>query len=310
MLEKLAIVTIDAGSNVTGKSPLFPSSRVGTSSGKGTLAQAIRDVGGLAYDSGRAYRTIALAASTEGLDAQSDDLGSTLDSWEEAGRFGHCATGLALDGQEIDERILHGVEVSSIVAGFGARPEVRELTKRMKVGWFNSYVGSNKLGLVALDGRGMRELVEDRILQQIPNSELVVPFCMVVDVAEAARRRMAQRGVIVYDNPGWSLHPKTAETIAELEKRARKDEERTDDPVGIPEDRINYLENEGRLELTPASRATIEPHILNKRDVLVDTTGAGIDEVRRACLGHILQALETLEGFDNQASALEEHLAA
>src|SRR5690606_8017785 len=107
MPEKLAIVTIDAGSNMTSNNSMFPE-RVGTSSGKGTLASAIRDSGGLAYDSGRAYRTITAAALAEGLDADSDDFLTNLKSWQRADRFGHCATGLSLDGEEIPEHIVHG----------------------------------------------------------------------------------------------------------------------------------------------------------------------------------------------------------
>lgn len=311
MAEKLAIVTIDAGSNMTGKALLFPE-RVGTSSGKGTLAQAIRDCEGLAYDSGRAYRTITLAAQIENLEPGSDEFSRNLQKWKEAGRFGHCDIGLTLDGDDpINEHVLHSVEVSRAVASFGALPEVRRLTKEMKLDWLNSYARESGANLIAFDGRAMRQLVEGEFLGNIDDIQLVATFSMVVDVVEAARRRMAQRGIIQYNQPGWELHPKLNDTIEELTERARQDESRTDDPVSIPEEHYLYAErrNKGRLELTPMDSANLDMLIMRGTDVLVDTTGVGINEVQKAGINHILRALRVLDGFDSTADKLEENFA-
>ncbi len=308
MPEKLAIVTIDAGSNVTGNSPLFPE-RVGTSSGKGTLASAIREVGGLAYDSGRAYRTITAAAQAEGLEAGSVRFLESLIAWEKAGRFGHCDTGLSLDGEELQEHIVHGEAISKNVADFSPLAEVRNLTKRMKIKWIQEYAGELGVGLVGLDGRAMREFVEGEVLAKVEGCELITPFCMVVEVTEAARRRMAQRKDLVYDNPAWYVHPKLNRTVQELMDRARKDEERADDPVIIPKDHYTYaVKGDEGLRLSRLDEASLEDSIREKRTALIDTTDAGVNEVKRVGMVHILKSLEVLDGFDSEAAKLRTSL--
>lgn len=308
MSEKLAIVTIDAGSNMSGGAPLFPE-RVGTSSSKGTLAQIIRDCGGLAYDSGRAYRTITVAAQAEGLEANSDIFNEELLAWAEAGRFGHCETGLSLDGNELPERVVHSVGVSRAVAGFGENPLVRRLTKDMKLDWLNSYVGRQGVNLVAFDGRRMLEFVQDEVLGA--DNELIVPFYMVVESTEAARRRMAQRGLLAYNDPRWALHPKLNETIEELEARAKQDEARADDPVLIPDEFYTYaIRNKpNALELGAIDKARLSTLMRNRVPVLMDTTGASVAEVERVGVAHIVQALRIIGGLESTASTLEVNFA-
>lgn len=309
MPEKLAIVTIDAGSNMTGNDPLYPE-RVGTSCGKGVVADTLRDNGGLAYDSGRAYRTITVAAMSEGIQADSPRFPDELIKWTKAGRFGHCDTGLSLDTIELNEHVVHAEDVSKEVANYGAHPAVRRFTKDMKLAWLKSYAGEMGVGLVGLDGRAMREFVLDEVETNIKGAELVSSLCMVVEVTEAARRRMAQRKVFAYDDPMWIIHPKLNATVKELTERAKKDEARKDDPVLIPAEYYDYAVRGDRgLTLRPVDQENLDQLITDQEVVLMDTTGAGKEEVRSVALKHILRTLQVLEGFDEQAEDLETRLS-
>jgi cytidylate kinase len=308
MPEKLAIVTIDAGSNMTGNNPLFPE-RVGTSSGKGTLASAIRINGGLAYDSGRAYRTITAAAVAENLDANSPAFLRALSSWVRAERFGHCATGLSLDEVEIPEQVLHAVDISRRVASFGEVPEVRRLTKDMKIAWLRDYATESGAGIIGFDGRAMKEFVEGEVLDKLPQSELVSPLSMVVEVTEAARRRMAQRKELVYNDPHWTINPKLGQTVTELTERAKQDEKRLTDPVIIPNPHYTYAVRGGELRVSPLDKSNLEDYIKSRVTALIDTTGAGVEEVQRVGMGHILLSMDVLGGFDRQVEDLKARLA-
>jgi hypothetical protein len=288
MPEKLAIIAIDAGSDVRGLS-LLGHPRIGTSSGKGTLAQSLRDSNFLAYDSGRAYRTITLAAETEGFKANDEGFGYALKKWIAAGRFGHCATGLSLDGIEVDEKFLHGVDISKMVATFSPREDVRRLTKDMKIDWLGTYARDNANGLVGLDGRAMKELVEDEILEKVEGSSLVCSFSMIVDPVEAARRRMHQRGVIDYADPNWASHPDLGRTVAELKERAERDEGRLTDPVGIPTRYRGYsYVNSDFVQSGEESSDT----------TLIDTTGAPKEKVNSLCKKLIVRSLHNSKEDD------------
>lgn len=303
MPDKLAVVSIDAGSNITGKSEEVSDEMGGTSSGKGAFASGMRGVGALVYDSGRAYRTVTLAAAIDGVDP-SDIAGvqRKLKEWQLAGRFGHCATGLTLDGKEVDERLLHGEDISSKVALFSPLDSVRSFTKRMKVEWLLDYVSQTDSRLVGFDGREMQHLMTNEvptILKEDLDREgeldidLVSSFYMIVDLVEAARRRMAQRGVLEsYDDPHWMLHPKLSSTVEELKERAKRDESRELDPVGIPANFCAYWPKDGKLELRARDRLELPNLMRANFPVLFDTTGVGIEEVKRAGLSHIATALQ------------------
>lgn len=294
MPERLAIVTIDAGSDIDATSTLGKS-RLGTSSGKGLVAEGFRDSGFLAYDSGRAYRTITLAAEIEGLSADEEAFGVALQKWIAAGRFGHCRTGLSLDGVEVDEHLLHGVDISSKVATFSPREDVRRLTKDMKIDWLGTFAQECANGLVGLDGRAMRELVQTEVEQKVPGSKLVASFSMIVDPVEAARRRMTQRGIIEYTDPRWMLHEDLERTVAELEERARRDEARTKDPVRLPARFVHYKHSgskDGFILQPPASERFLDNTWLrNAGTILVDTTGAPKDDVSNLCRDLVARSL-------------------
>lgn len=296
MEQRLAIVAIDAGSDIDGQHDLG-GPKTGTSSGKGLVAEGLRGSGFLAYDSGRAYRTITLAAEMEGLEAGDDKFDLTLKRWIEAGRFGHCATGMTLDGIEVDEHILHGVDVSRRVATFSAREDVRELTKAMKVDWLRSYAIDQANGLVGLDGRGMREFVRYMAERQVSEAKLITSLCMVVDPVEAARRRMAQRGVIRYEDPKWMLHDDLQRTVNELEDRARLDEARTIDRVGLPGHFVAYTHSGGEFSLlSPSSEGFMDDRwIKSAGSILIDTTGAPKEDVTRLSKDLIARSLAAAE---------------
>ncbi len=314
MPEKLAIVTIDAGSNVTGKSPLVNDNMVGTSSSKGTMADGIREKGGIVYDSGRAYRTITLAAAMDGVDPNDAELvKEKIKKWDEANRFGHCDTGLTLDGHEIDEALLHGEDISKKVAHFSPLECVRALTKRMKAEWLLEYASSQPNRIIGFDGREMRKFVLEEapvISDRRINFELVVSFYMIVDVIEAARRRMSQRGVLKdYNDPRWMLHPKLNATVDELLDRAKRDESRSLDPVGIPNEYCAYEPRDGKLRLRDRDSLRLPSLIMEKTPVLIDTTGIRVEEVKSTGLGYIATALQYNRGFPEITEDLLKKLA-
>lgn len=320
MLERLALVTIDAGSNILGTDITINDEMVGTSSGKGILATGISNAGGLAYDSGRAYRTITLAAAMEGVSPDDEEaVREKLNSWRSAGRFGHCATGMTLDGIEVDEKLLHGEDVSKRVALFSPLDSVRELTKELKAEWLLEYVLATDTELVGFDGREMKRLVLSEMPEilkakglkaDVAKLDLVTSFYMIVDIVEAARRRMAQRGVLEdYNDPHWMLHPKLYGTVEELRDRARRDESRSLDPVRIPEEYYLYRPKDGRLELGTQDTVRLPSLIRENRSVLVDTTGIGIEEVQRSCLAHVAMALQTRGNHTELAEKLAQKVS-
>jgi cytidylate kinase len=286
MTERLAIVPIDAGSDVRGK--YLDEPRIGTSSGKGKTAEAFRKVGYLANDSGRGYRTVAFAAAEEGVAAEDLVSSGLIDKWRRANVFGNHDIGLSFEGDVIDESELHGKRISNIVADFGALPEVRVLMKDMKMSWLNWAKDEREMEVVALDGREMRSMVQDMAINEnrVPGAFILAGFTMIVNPVEAARRRMSAREEIKYDDPNWWLNSGVMETIGELRKRALKDEDRDVDPVGIP----TY-----HKDLSEANVALVAERTWKIGDeILFDTTGISQDAVQDAGTYIVNKILETL----------------
>lgn len=299
MPEKLAIVSIDAGSDVRGR--VLDEPRIGTSSGKGTLAGYLRSKGFLANDSGRGYRTVAYAASDNGVTADRLIESGLLRKWERAGVFGCADVGLSFEGEVIAEEELHGKRISSIVADFGAIPEVRHLMKQKKMEWLNWAKNEHQMKLVALDGRGMREMVEDMAIRDgaVEGAYLATGFSMVVNPVEAARRRMSARHEVEYTDPAWYLAPGLTDTIIELRTRAIKDEDRAIDPVGIAESAfvINskiIKEGFGTYGTTSAWERSTATKFAQGQEFLFDTTGLTTNTVESVAMHLISECTQGL----------------
>ena len=191
MPEKLAIVTIDAGSDVRAK--ISEEEVIGTSSGKGTLTDAIRDDGThLGMDRGRAFRTIAYLAAEQGIDPAHFDSSGALERWKREGAVQLCDDGLALKEGKVPDTELHGKRISKIVAEFGELASIRDFMHETTLNWINWARGKGTNGLVAIDGRETATLVREAIRSgDLKDADLLKSFIMVVNPVEAARRRMA-----------------------------------------------------------------------------------------------------------------------
>ncbi|MDQ5913620.1 MAG: Cytidylate kinase [Patescibacteria group bacterium] len=303
MPERLAIVTIDAGSDVRGR--VLDQERVGTSSGKGTMADAIRQVGGLAYDSGCAYRSITLRAMMEGLSPDDEVFRDRLVAWDNAGNFGHSERGLSLFGMDVHESVLHGGDVSNRVASFGSSSFVRTYTKHMKVKWLEDFASKWSEPLVAFDGREMRQFVQERVLgKPRVGADLLASLVMVVDPIEAAHRRMSSRGEVEYGEKGWQVHPALVKTHEELRKRALQDEDRPVDGVGMPDEFVLFNEQDGRLSLAERHNdSDLEDALAEGVPIVLDTTGVNTDNVTRTGLNIIARGLMWSESEAHKAMA-------
>lgn len=283
MAEQLAIVTIDAASDVRGI--VWPKEVVGTSSSKGSLTDVVR-LDHLGMDRGRAFRTITHLADDMGLEPGDFSQVGILDRWIRDGTLRLCEDGLSIGEDRIPDKILHGQKISKAVAKFGEVAAIRHFMEGITVDWIEWARRNGANGLVALDGRETAALVRKLMAEgRLKEAEIVKSFSMLVDPIEAARRRMAGRGDIKYNDPHWQKNPKANGVIVDIVERAMRDEDRLVDPVGLPPRGTQAID----LELVRSVRAATGESGLDKhlketyRDevgIVFDTTGFTVEEVQ------------------------------
>lgn len=185
-------------------------------SGKGTLSQLLAQ--NLKYhllDSGALYRLVALAASRQGVDPQSQDevaiVAATLDVQFDVSGEAMC---VRLEGQDVTTAI-RSEEISRLASVVAAHPLVREaLLQRQRDFWRGP-------GLVA-DGRDMGTVV-------FPDAQVKI-FLTASAHARAERRykQLEERGERV----------DMAQLVEDIQARDQRDRERAVSPLKPAEDAI------------------------------------------------------------------------
>ena len=187
--------------------------------GKGTVAQAVARVLGLAYlDTGALYRAVSLAALEGGIPAEDGvklgELASRLEIDVDEGT-------VWLEGNDVSERI-RSRDVTALVPAVSAHPQVR----RALVGRQRS---AAEAGDVVIEGRDIGVMV-------VPEAEIKI--FLTASVEERARRRLLQLGL--------SPSPETLQLIAaEINERDRADAGRESSP---------FRKAEGAVEIDSTER--------------------------------------------------------
>jgi 3-phosphoshikimate 1-carboxyvinyltransferase len=177
-------------------------------SGKSTVARLAADRLGLEYlDTGAMYRSVTLAALTEGIDP--------ADAATVAALARHIEIDVSVDGVFVDsEDVTDAIRtepVNAAVSLVAANPGVRAAMRRQQRGW------ARRRGGGVMEGRDIGSVV-------FPSARLKV--YVTASIEERARRRAAEVDASIDD------------MIEALTERDRKDSARTDSPLTEADDAV------------------------------------------------------------------------